>query len=69
MSSDKAREIKMSYSTYLVQTFLSMTQALVLAHRGAHWGLLQNISAQLWRIVMDLNMKMKVRDFVIGLCY
>ncbi|KAL5267791.1 hypothetical protein ACHWQZ_G004738 [Mnemiopsis leidyi] len=59
VSSDKAREIKMSYSTYLVQTFLSMTQALVLAHRGAHWGLLQNISAQLWRIVMDLNMKMK----------
>ena len=50
----------MSYSSYLVQTFVSLTQALVLAHRGAHWGLLQNIASQLWRIVMDLQMKMKV---------
>ncbi|KAM3924792.1 cilia- and flagella-associated protein 54 [Leptodactylus fuscus] len=41
---------------HLGKIFLHLKRALVLAHRGAHWTLLQNAGRVLWNIVMEIQL-------------
>nr|XP_033807043.1 cilia- and flagella-associated protein 54 isoform X2 [Geotrypetes seraphini] len=49
------------------RTFLHLRRAVVLAHRGCHWTLLQNVCRELWNITLEAQLISKHRDFPITL--
>ncbi|XP_063302214.1 cilia- and flagella-associated protein 54 [Pelobates fuscus] len=44
---------------HLGKTFIHMKRAVVLAHRGGHWTLLQNACRCLWNLTLELQLAMK----------
>ncbi|KAM9311613.1 cilia- and flagella-associated protein 54 [Gastrophryne carolinensis] len=53
---------------HLKKVFDHLKKAMVLAHRGRHWTLLQNSSRTLWNIVLELQLSTKEFDATKGFC-
>ncbi|XP_030070732.1 cilia- and flagella-associated protein 54 [Microcaecilia unicolor] len=47
---------------YFNKTYLHLRRAVVLAHRGSHWTLLQNVCRELWNITLEAQLISKHTD-------
>ncbi|XP_073413034.1 cilia- and flagella-associated protein 54 isoform X2 [Dendrobates tinctorius] len=47
---------------HLGKIFMHLKRAVVLAHRGGHWTLLQNVSRVLWNLVLEIQLMTKECD-------
>nr|DBA31011.1 TPA: hypothetical protein GDO54_006926 [Pyxicephalus adspersus] len=51
---------------HLGKVFYHLKKAMVLAHRGGHWTLLQNVCRVLWNLVLELQVTAKEFDATVG---